>query len=95
LLAGSGSKLVGLFGSVFFSSTTAAVVADEPALVEAVAAVVVLVVLAVEAVLVLAEVFAGAGGRLFCGFVIVCDFIFSSILSSSSTRGSNVLCFIP
>lgn len=74
-------------------------VADEATLVEAAVAVVVVVVvlavLAVEVVLVLAEVLAGAGGRLFCGFVIVCDFIFSSILSSSSTRGSNVLCFIP
>jgi len=90
LLAGSGSKLVGLFGSVF-SSTTAAV-EEEATLAEAVA-----VVAVVLAVLALAEVFAGAGacGRLFCGLVIVCDFIFSSILSSSSTRGSNVLCFIP
>jgi len=90
-LAGSGSKLVGLFGSVF-SLTTAAVeqAAVELTLVE--------VMVEVE-VMVLAEVFAEAGacGRLFCGFVnvVVCDFIFSSILSSSSTRGSNVLCFIP
>jgi len=77
--------------------TTAAVV-PEAIIVVVEAGALAVVVLAMEGtVFALVEVFAGAGacGRLFCGFVIVCDFIFSSILSSSSTRGSNVLCFIP